>query len=123
MTDAAHTTDPAAAYAGAPRILSEIVCVLRQAQSRRRFGTEQGREFWLRKAAVFDRIAIEEAATYAPDVAAPAVDAAANAARQLVEYDVTHTGLSLRGSDVVTDEDCRRYVRRQYREWSRTQLL
>ncbi|RKN74623.1 hypothetical protein D7231_12360 [Streptomyces klenkii] len=124
MTDAAHSTDPAAEYAeyaGAPRIVSEILWVLRQVRATRSLGTEQGREFWLRKAAVLDRIAIEEVATYAPQAAAKAVDTAEAAARRLVEYDATHTGLSLRGSDVVTDEDCRTYVRREYHSWNRTQ--
>ncbi|MFH8785045.1 hypothetical protein [Streptomyces roseoverticillatus] len=126
MTDAAHSTDPAAAYAGAPRILSEIVWVLRQARAARSSGadgTEQSREFWLRKAAVFDRIAMEEVATYAPQVAAKAVETAEAAARRLVEYDATHSGLSLRGSDVVTGEDCRAYVRREYHAWNRAQLF
>ncbi|MCF3102941.1 hypothetical protein IPZ58_15275 [Streptomyces roseoverticillatus] len=128
MTDAAHSTDPAAAYAGAPRIVSEILWVLRQVRAARSFGTdgtdgtEQNREFWLRKAAVFDRIAVEEVATYAPQVAAKAVETAEAAARRLVEYDATHTGLSLRGSDVVTNEDCRAYVRREYHSWNRTRL-
>ncbi|MGW2599255.1 hypothetical protein [Streptomyces klenkii] len=126
MTDAAHSTDPAAEhaeYAGAPRIASEILWVLRQVRATRSLGTEQeGREFWLRKAAVLDRIAIEEVATYAPQVAAKAVETAEAAARRLVEYDATHTGLSLRGSDVVTDEDCRAYVRREYHAWNSAQL-
>ncbi|MEV4925521.1 hypothetical protein [Streptomyces roseoverticillatus] len=126
MTDAAHSTDPAAAYAGAPRMVSEILWVLRQVRVARSFGTdgtEQGREFWLRKAAVFDRIAIEEVATYAPQVAAKAVETAEVAARRLVEYDATHNGLSLRGSDVVTGEDCRAYTRREYHAWNRAQLF
>ncbi|MFF7021048.1 hypothetical protein ACFY97_08535 [Streptomyces klenkii] len=126
MTDAAHSTDPAAEhaeYVGAPRIASEILWVLRQVRATRSSGTEQGREFWLRKAAVLDRIAIEEVTTYAPQVAAKAVETAEAAARRLVEYDATHTGLSLRGSDVVTDEDCRAYVRREHHAWICTQLL
>ncbi|MEV4501116.1 hypothetical protein [Streptomyces klenkii] len=123
MTDAAHSTDPAAAYAGAPRVPAEIIWVLRQVRATRSFGTAQGRDFWLRKAAVFDRIAIAEVATYAPQAAAKAVETAEAAARRLVEYDATHNGLSLRGSDIVTGEDCRVYVRREYHAWNRAQTL
>ncbi|MEW2029667.1 hypothetical protein AB0901_03945 [Streptomyces roseifaciens] len=122
MTHESNAPDPTTVYAEAPSIVSEI-CWLLDQNVNRPFGTEQGRDFWLRKAAVLDRIAIEEAATYAPPVAANAVETAEEAARRLVEYDVTHSGLSLKGSDVITGDDCRAYVRREYDEWSRTQLL
>ncbi|MDT3395223.1 hypothetical protein RKE29_00910 [Streptomyces sp. B1866] len=110
------THAPAEAYADAPKIAAEISWVARAAVARP-FGQEPDREFWLRKAALLDRIALEEGATYAPEVAAEAVQAAAQAAWQFVRYDAEHHGLSLRGADLVTDEDYRAHVRDAYREW------
>ncbi|MER5780636.1 hypothetical protein ABT104_02745 [Streptomyces mobaraensis] len=114
MTTEAPTPEPATAYADAPDIISETGWVARQRPP------QPDREFWLRKAAVFDRIALKEAASYAPEVAAPAIEAAADAALQLVHYDATHEGLSLRGSELVTADDHREYVRRAYLAWSRS---
>ncbi|WP_329066344.1 hypothetical protein [Streptomyces sp. NBC_01429] len=112
-----HDQVPATtAYEDAPSIVTEISWVTR-ATTDRFLGQEPDREFWLRKAAVLDRIAIDESAHYAPEVAAAAVPTAALAARRLVEADVTHSGLSLKGSELVTDDDHRDYVRRAYREW------
>ena len=117
MTNDARTTDPSTAYAEAPSIIAEIGWVADQSVSRS-FGSEMGREFWLRKAALLDRIALRETATYAPDLSAPAVQTAEQAALRLIEYDETHSGLSRRALDLVTGSDYREYVRDQYREWS-----
>ncbi|MGK5638022.1 hypothetical protein ACSNOK_06845 [Streptomyces sp. URMC 126] len=114
MTTEAPAPDPATAYADAPSIITETGWVARQR------GSQPDREFWLRKAAVFDRIALKEAASYAPEVAAPAIEAAADAALQLVRYDATHEGLSPRGFELVTADDHREYVRRAYLAWSRS---
>ncbi|MBZ4321467.1 hypothetical protein [Streptomyces huiliensis] len=114
MTTEAPTSDPATAYVNAPSIIAEIGWVARQRAS------EPDREFWLRKAAVFDRIAIKEAANYAPEVAASAIEAAGAAALQLVRYDAMHEGLSPRGLELVTADDHREYVRHAYLAWSRS---
>ncbi|MFJ9479992.1 hypothetical protein ACIRRI_34145 [Streptomyces mirabilis] len=109
-------------YAEAPSITREISWVARTSTDRP-LGQEADREFWLRKAALLDRIALAEAATYAPPVSAEAASLAGNAARRLAEYDAAHSGLSPRGAELVTDTDHREYVREQYREWSLTQLI
>ncbi|MEW1719619.1 hypothetical protein [Streptomyces sp. NPDC093109] len=111
-----HVTTATTAYADAPSIITEISWVTR-ATTNHFAGQEPDREFWLRKAAVMDRIALNESALYAPEAAASAVSAAALAARRLVEADVTHSGLSLKGSELVTDDDHRAYVRHAYRAW------
>ncbi|MGW1845739.1 hypothetical protein [Streptomyces sp. NPDC001966] len=94
---------PETAYAQAPSILSEIGWIARAAADRP-FGTEAGREFWLRKAALLDRIALG-------DETAPAVDHAAEAstraARRLMELD---------GTTIICDP--RHYVRQQYAHWT-----
>ncbi|MDH2388163.1 hypothetical protein QCN29_05035 [Streptomyces sp. HNM0663] len=112
--------DPTVVYAAAPGLIAEMCWVTEQARERR-FGTEPGREFWLRKAALLDRIAIQESTTYSADVAADAVAVAGAAALRLAEYDAGHSGVSLRGLELATGDDCRLYVREQYREWNRTQ--
>ncbi|NBM17503.1 hypothetical protein [Streptomyces sp. GC420] len=120
-----HTTEPTTAtalYANAPRILAEISWVADQSAARRS-ASEPGREFWLRKAALLDRIALAETATYAPEVAAKAVSVAEEGALALIEYDEEHRGLSRRALELVTGADCRTYVREQYGEWSRAQRL
>ncbi|MCC3774075.1 hypothetical protein [Streptomyces sp. UNOB3_S3] len=117
MTNHAHNTRPATAYVDAPSIIKEICWVAKQSADGPA-SVRRSRAFWLRKAALFDRIAIKEAAMYVPEVAAEVVDTAALAARQLVAFDVEYSGLSLRGSELITDDDCREYVRQEYREWS-----
>ncbi|MFD3728280.1 hypothetical protein [Streptomyces sp. NPDC058671] len=87
---------PDQAYATAPSVISEIGWVARTAADRT-FGTETSREFWLRKAALLDRIALGD--DKAPDTA----EAAIQAARQLM--DVDHAA-------VICDP--RYYVRQQY---------
>ncbi|MEO3839890.1 hypothetical protein [Streptomyces sp. B22F1] len=105
------TTDTA--YANAPSIAWEISWVLR---ALRKYPLSHGidREFWLRKAAVLDRIALREETTLTPDASADAVSAAGRAARQLADYDASFHDLSFRGEELATDEDFRAYVRRQY---------
>ncbi|MCD9144329.1 hypothetical protein [Streptomyces albireticuli] len=119
MTTGAHAAEPTHAYANAPGITSEIVWVIRHSIPRL---SDDEREFWLRKAAVFDRMALAEAARFAPEVAAPAAEAAVQTARQLIEYDIAHNGLSLKAAEIVTAEDCLAYVRDEYAQWIQNQL-
>ncbi|WP_241518616.1 hypothetical protein [Streptomyces sp. CB03238] len=74
---------PDEAYAKAPSIISEIGWTAQKAADRP-FGTTLGREFWLRKAAVLDRIAL---ADEADGLHSDAGEVAMEAARYLVETD------------------------------------
>ncbi|MEU5418746.1 hypothetical protein ACH4UT_24485 [Streptomyces sp. NPDC020799] len=115
-----NTSNPAIAYADAPSIIAEICWVAQQASQS--FCEEQpDREFWLRKAAVLDRIAVKGTDMYVPELAAETVETAAQAARRLVEHDATQSGLSLKGAELVTDQDHREYVRHQYHQWLHAQ--
>lgn len=100
------TVDPATAYEHAPQIVQEIGWIARQ-------GTggvaEIGREFWLRKAALVDRIALHEEAEYTPGIAASAVRAAEEAASQLIAEDSRPDG----------ELGPRAYVRQEYLAWIR----
>ncbi|MFC5719605.1 hypothetical protein ACFP1Z_05355 [Streptomyces gamaensis] len=107
-----NLTDPAVAYDGAPSTIREIGWV---AGSTKR----PTREFWLRKAALLDRIALKEATM--PDggyVLDNAVKCAEAAARQLVDFDTEQGPVSRRGAELVTGDDYRDYVRRAYLAWS-----
>lgn len=115
----AADTSPDSPYQDTPSIAAEIAWVA-QAAIDRPLGYAADREFWLRKAALLDRIALREEADFAPEVAASAVTAAEEAARRLAEYDAGHSGPSFRGADLVTDADCREYVRTQYVMWCPT---
>ncbi|MFD6415001.1 hypothetical protein [Streptomyces sp. NPDC060194] len=99
------------AYALAPSITREIAWV---AFTARDFGhVANPREYWLRKAAVFDRIALAEANRHfvVAGTAAPDADATADdTARRLVQHD-----------QVTADGDPRDYVRREYARWITTQ--
>ncbi|MGW1031637.1 hypothetical protein ACWD4Z_05525 [Streptomyces antibioticus] len=97
---------PEEAYALAPSIISEIGWTARTATDRPLYdGT--GREFWLRKAAVLDRIALsDEADSFTSDAA----DLATRAARRLMELD-----------DTAVICDPRHYVRQQYAAWAKNQ--
>ncbi|MEU4031378.1 hypothetical protein [Streptomyces anulatus] len=88
------------AYAKAPGIVREIGWTA-QAAADRSFGTTLGREFWLRKAALLDRIALAEGAE------GRGHDAAEHAAARLMDVDDT---------DVICDP--RHYVRQQYALWA-----
>ncbi|MCX5226277.1 hypothetical protein [Streptomyces sp. NBC_00233] len=93
---------PEQAYAKAPSIVSEIGWTARTA-TERPFGTEASREFWLRKAALLDRIALDgSTAHFTHD----ATELAAGAARRLMDVD-----------DAAVICDPRHYVRQQYTLW------
>uniref|UniRef100_A0AAU1HWF4 Uncharacterized protein n=1 Tax=Streptomyces sp. NBC_00180 TaxID=2903632 RepID=A0AAU1HWF4_9ACTN len=97
-TDARAWPTPGEAYALAPGIVSEMGWTAVQAANQP-FGTRPAREFWLRKAALLDRLALQ-------DVADDAAEAAQEAAERL---------MSLDDSGVICDP--RHYVRQQYAHW------
>ncbi|MFF3514796.1 hypothetical protein [Streptomyces sp. NPDC002573] len=97
---------PEEAYALAPSIISEIGWTARTAADRP-FYDGQNREFWLRKAALLDRIALSDEAD---SVTSDAADLATRAAQRLMELD---------GTAALCDS--RRYVRQQYAAWAKNQ--
>lgn len=93
---------PEQAYATAPGIIREIGWTARTAADRERGAHE--REYWLRKAAVLDRIALSgESDGHHDDTA----DVATAAARYLMDLDATA---------IICDP--RFYVRREYARWT-----
>lgn len=94
---------PEQAYATAPSIISEIGWTARTAADKP-FGTSLGRDFWLRKAAVLDRIGLShEFDGHGGDAA----EVANEAALRLMDID-----------DAAVICDPRHYVRQQYALWS-----
>ncbi|MFE1551429.1 hypothetical protein [Streptomyces sp. NPDC058718] len=89
---------PEQAYEGAPSILDEIGWTVRTLADDP-LTANAGREFWLRKAALLDRIVLGDGTAPAVDAA----DAAMQAARQLMDFD-----------DAAVICDPRYYVRQQY---------
>ncbi|MEU6165378.1 hypothetical protein [Streptomyces tanashiensis] len=94
---------PEQAYAGAPSILDEIGWTV-STLADDPLMANAGREFWLRKAALLDRIALGD--DKAPGVS-EATDAATQAARQLMDFD---------NAAVICAP--RHYVRQQYTRWT-----
>ncbi|MGW3735059.1 hypothetical protein [Streptomyces sp. NPDC005148] len=106
MTDTTQWPTPETAYAKAPGIVREIGWTA-QAAADKPFGTRMGRDFWLRKAALLDRIALaEEAAGRGGSTA----ETAELAAARLMDLD---------DPDIVCDP--RHYVRQQYAHWADNQ--
>ncbi|MCX4787665.1 hypothetical protein OG369_16170 [Streptomyces sp. NBC_01221] len=103
---------PAAAYAGAPDLDIELAWLQ---ESTRTPGFELSRKFWLRRAAFLDRLALREAGSYGLEATVPLIRTAEMAGSGLVVYDIAHSGLSPKGSDLVVGEDHRAYVREEYR--------
>ncbi|MET8031394.1 hypothetical protein [Streptomyces sp. NPDC005345] len=103
-TDTAHWPTPEAAYATAPSMVREIGWTARTAREVAS-GTFPAREFWLRKAALLDRIALHDNSGGMPTAAA---DLAVQAARQLMDLD-----------DKPVLCDPRAYVRQQYALWAK----
>lgn len=102
-TDTERWPTPDTAYAKAPGIVREIGWTAQTAADKP-FGTTLGREFWLRKAALLDRIALAEGAEGRGHDAAGAAE---HAATRLMDVDDT---------DVICDP--RHYVRQQYALWA-----
>ncbi|MFE6817582.1 hypothetical protein [Streptomyces sp. NPDC057677] len=94
---------PKEAYAEAPSILDEIGWTVRTLADDP-LTANTGREFWLRKAALLDRIALGD--EVAPAVS-EATNAATQAARQLMDID-----------DAAVICNPRHYVRQQYALWT-----
>ncbi|MFF6949743.1 hypothetical protein ACFZAD_13950 [Streptomyces iakyrus] len=112
---------PEEAYATAPSIISEIGWTADQAATRP-FGTTLGREFWLRKAALLDRIALtDEAEGRTSDAAQVATEAA----RQLLELDRDgdgcYGGTPYWPEHPQAEADPRAYARQEYAHWSKHQ--
>ncbi|WP_328674546.1 hypothetical protein OG905_21045 [Streptomyces sp. NBC_00322] len=97
---------PEEAYATAPCIPSEIGWTAYNAVGRPT-GALLGREFWLRKAAVLDRIALGDENG---EAFGDACEAATEAARRLLDLD---------RAEGITDP--RGYVRQQYALWAKNQ--
>ncbi|MER6060668.1 hypothetical protein ABT167_05550 [Streptomyces sp. NPDC001792] len=97
---------PEQAYTLAPSIVSEIGWTARTAADGP-FYDGLNREFWLRKAALLDRIALSDEADSAANDAA---DLATRAAQRLMELD---------GTAVICAP--RYYVRQQYAAWAKNQ--
>ncbi|MFF0505621.1 hypothetical protein ACFYUH_18740 [Streptomyces fimicarius] len=114
---------PERAYAVAPSIVREIGWPAR-AVAERPLYTDLGREFWLRKAALLDRIALADDRESAPGDAA---EAATEAARRLVALD-SAAGLGPSGhadgpyapDHPESTRDPRGYVRQEYAIWHKT---
>ncbi|MEV0011039.1 hypothetical protein [Streptomyces sp. NPDC047973] len=100
-TDTEHWPTPDTTYAKAPGIVREIGWTA-QAAADKPFGTTLGREFWLRKAALLDRIALAEGSE-----GHDATEAAEHAATRLMDLDDT---------EVICNP--RHYVRQQYALWA-----
>ncbi|MER6132615.1 hypothetical protein [Streptomyces sp. NPDC001815] len=93
---------PEQAYANAPSILDEIGWTARTLAARECF-TELDRDFYLRKAALLDRIALLDG----PDTPGDVTETAVAAALSLIDAD---------RADVTGDP--RAYVRGQYAYWT-----
>ncbi|MFE7948399.1 hypothetical protein [Streptomyces sp. NPDC057426] len=107
------------AYALAPSIVSEIGWTARAA-AEKPFGETLGREFWLRKAALLDRIALDDATA---SVYTDAPELALNAARKLLDVDRDGDG-NYGGTPYWPDHPetlahPRGYVRQEYALWAK----
>jgi hypothetical protein len=98
---------PEEAYALAPSIISEIGWTARIAADIPHHDGPH-REYWLRKAALLDRIALCDEA--ADTVTSDASDLAARAAQRLMDVD-----------DTAVICDPRHYARQQYAAWAKNQ--
>ncbi|MFI5803078.1 hypothetical protein [Streptomyces sp. NPDC051561] len=94
------------AYTLAPSVISEIGWTVDRFRAHLR-GDRVGREYWLRKAAVLDRIALSENPDHGPNDPCDAADIATEAARHLMDLD---------GAPRTADP--RAYVRQQYAVWA-----
>ncbi|ALV34812.1 hypothetical protein [Streptomyces sp. CdTB01] len=110
---------PQEAYALAPSIVREIGWTA-QTVADKPFGKDLGREFWLRKAALLDRIALRDEED---GVHSDASEVATEAAHRLVEYDRDGEG-DYHGAPYwpeypTTTAEPRGYVRQEYAHWAK----
>lgn len=115
-----HWPAPETAYATAPSVISEIGWTARGVRDC--LHDVHVREFWLRKAALLDRIALTDDDPVGGDAATLAVEAA----RRLMDIDQTATlGPSCFADGPYTPDhpdstrDPRGYVRQEYALWNR----
>ncbi|AJP03804.1 hypothetical protein TU94_22290 [Streptomyces cyaneogriseus subsp. noncyanogenus] len=110
---------PEEAYALAPNIIREIGWTAQTAADKP-FGMDLDREYWLRKAALLDRIALREEED---GVTGDAAGVATEAARRLVAYDRDgegdYHGAPYWPEHPATDADPRGYIRQEYAHWAR----
>lgn len=117
-----NETPTITAYAQAPSILREMNHVLAltgQLQQPDGRTPETIREQRLRKAALLDRIELQEVGEYAPGLAPNALATAIHAARELALFDAEH-GTSAGPIGPASPEctrDPRAYVRQEYAAW------
>ncbi|XUL91105.1 hypothetical protein ACQ86D_34460 [Streptomyces galilaeus] len=112
-------TIPEEAYALAPSMVSEITWTTRTAREVSS-GTVLEREFWVRKAALLDRIALHgETDGFHGD----AGDAATEAAHRLIQFDRdgqgNYHGAPYWPEHPATTADPRGYVRQEYAAWAK----
>ena len=118
-TAAEEWPTPDRAYATAPGLISEIGWVAEQAVGRPT-GALQKRQFWLRKAAVLDRIALEDESAH---IRADASELALSAARHLLGIDRGGDG-NYGGTPYWPEHpeaiaNPRGYVRQEYARWAK----
>ncbi|MFJ2566713.1 hypothetical protein ACIO02_27900 [Streptomyces sp. NPDC087568] len=110
---------PEEVYALAPSIIREIGWTAQTAADKP-FGGHLGREFWLRKAALLDRIALR---AEEDDTPGDAAEVAAEAARRLIEHDRSgegdYHGAPYWPEHPATTANPRGYVRQEYVHWAR----
>ncbi|MFD8652873.1 hypothetical protein [Streptomyces mirabilis] len=115
---------PEDAYATAPGITYEVAWTASTARTltENPHGGDVDREYWLRKAALLDRIALEHEAN---GVRNGTDEIAANAARQLIEVDQDgegdYSGAPYWPEHPATLAHPRGYVRQEYAVWAENQ--
>ncbi|MFE2192068.1 hypothetical protein ACFXAQ_14715 [Streptomyces olivaceus] len=110
---------PEEAYGLAPSVIREIGWTAGMAADKP-FGEDLGREYWLRKAALLDRIALLD---NADGIRSDAAEVATEAARRLIAYDHDgkggYLGAPHRPEHPATAADPRGYVRQEYAHWAK----
>ncbi|OAR26014.1 hypothetical protein A8W25_11015 [Streptomyces sp. ERV7] len=110
---------PDEAYTLAPSMVSEIGWTA-QAAVDKPFGKDLDREYWLRKAALLDRIALQDEAD---GFHGDACEVATEAARRLIERDRDgegdHRGTPYWPEHPASAADPRAYVRQEYAHWTK----
>jgi hypothetical protein len=110
---------PEEAYAHAPSMIREIGWTAGTAADKP-FGVDLDRDYWLRKAALLDRIALRDEQD---GIRSDAAEVATEAARRLITYDRDGAG-NYHGAPYwpehpATDADPRGYVRQEYAHWAK----
>ncbi|ADI09750.1 hypothetical protein SBI_06630 [Streptomyces bingchenggensis BCW-1] len=110
---------PDEAYASSPSIVREIGWTAQTAADKP-FGEDLDREYWLRKAALLDRIALRDEEDGALGDAA---EVATEAARRLIEWDRDgegdYHGAPYWPEHPAATADPRGYVRQEYAHWAK----